>query len=358
MSRPIVAIINQKALKNNLSIVRQMVPTAQLWAVVKANAYGHGIKRVWKSLCQADGFALLSIHEALLLRDSGWQKPILLLEGFFHPSDITILAQYNLTTVVHSQWQIQALAQAKLLAPLNIYLKMNCGMNRLGFQPDDIHSVWRQLKEIKSIGTLTLMAHFANAEHKEGVIEPMKKIYQASKDLNCPISLANSAAILWHPQTHFNWVRPGIILYGASPKRDGNPGISSDSGFEPVMTLNSQIIAIQEIAFGSTVGYANSYRANCKQRIGIVACGYADGYPRHAPSGTPVKILEHMTKTIGTVSMDMMAIDLTMYPQAYIGSKVELWGDSVKINDVATASKTVGYELMCALSPRVPVQLK
>ncbi|VFP80078.1 alanine racemase [Candidatus Erwinia haradaeae] len=358
MSRPIVAIINQKALKNNLSIVRKMISTAQLWAVVKANAYGHGIKRIWKSLCQADGFALLSIHEALLLRDSGWQKPILLLEGFFHPNDIKILAQYNLTTVVHSQWQIKALAKAKLLAPLHIYLKMNCGMNRLGFQPDDIHSVWQQLKEIKSIGTLTLMAHFANAENAEGVIEPMQKIYQASKNLNCQMSLANSAAILLHPQTHLNWVRPGIILYGAFPKRDGNQSIMSNSGFEPVMTLNSKIIAIQEIASGSTVGYDNSYRANCKQRIGIVACGYADGYPRHAPSGTPVKILEHMTKTIGTVSMDMMAIDLTLCPQAYIGSKVELWGKNVKIDDVATASKTVGYELMCALSPRVPVQLE
>ncbi|VFP86635.1 Alanine racemase, catabolic [Candidatus Erwinia haradaeae] len=356
MSRPIAAIINQKALQNNLSIVRQMIGSARLWAVVKANAYGHGIKKTWQSLHQADGFALLSIDEALLLREGGWKKPILLLEGFFHPDDITILDQYNLTTIVHSPWQIQALERAKLRAPLDVYLKMNCGMNRLGFQPDDIYSTWQKLKAIENVGTLTLMTHFAEAGYKQGVTEPMKKISQASQGLNCQMSLANSAAILRHPQTHLDWVRPGIILYGASP--DGHQKMILGSGLEPVMTLASEIIAIQTIPLGSKIGYHNSYRANCEQRIGIIACGYADGYPRHAPSGTPVRVLEKITKTIGTVSMDMMAIDLTTCPQASIGSKVELWGKNVKIDDVATASKTVGYELMCALSPRVPVKLE
>ncbi|WP_336797830.1 catabolic alanine racemase DadX [Erwinia aphidicola] len=353
MSRPIVATINRAALRQNLAVARQAARNSCLWSVVKANAYGHGIERVWESLAETDGFALLDLEEAILLRDRGWRKPILLLEGFFHPSDIELLDRYRLTTSVHSNWQIKALAEAKLSAPLDIYLKMNSGMNRLGFQPEQVHNAWQKLRSLANVGEMTLMAHFAEAESADGIVEPMRRINQAAEGLDCARSLANSAATLWHPETHHNWVRPGIILYGASPS--GQWQDIAGSGLQPVMSLNTEIIGIQQLAAGAAVGYGARYRAAGEQRIGVVACGYADGYPRHAPTGTPIVVDGTLTRTVGAISMDMITVDLTPCPQAGIGSKVELWGNNVKIDDVAAASGTVGYELMCALARRVPV---
>lgn len=353
MSRPIVATINRAALRQNLAVARQAAPHSRLWSVVKANAYGHGIERVWKSLAETDGFALLDLEEAILLRDRGCRKPILLLEGFFHSSDIELLDRYRLTTSVHSNWQIKALAEAKLSAPLDIYLKMNSGMNRLGFQSEQFHNAWQKLRSLVNVGEMTLMAHFAEAESAEGIVEPMQRINQAAQGLDCARSLANSAATLWHPQTHHNWVRPGIILYGASPS--GQWQDIASSGLQPVMSLNTEIIGIQQLAAGAAVGYGARYRAAGEQRIGVVACGYADGYPRHAPTGTPILVDGTLTRTVGAISMDMITVDLTPCPQAGIGSKVELWGNNVKIDDVAAAFGTVGYELMCALARRVPV---
>ncbi|ANG93135.1 catabolic alanine racemase DadX [Enterobacteriaceae bacterium 155047] len=353
MSRPILAQLDLQALKANLQVVRRAAPGSRVWSVVKANAYGHGIDRIWSALSGTDGFALLNLEEAILLRDRGWKGPILLLEGFFHADELPLLDKYRLTTSVHSNWQIKALQNAKLHAPLDIYLKVNSGMNRLGFQPDRVHTVWQQLRAAQNVGEITLMAHFADAEKPEGIDEAMVRVEQAAEGLDGPRSLSNSAATLWHPEAHFDWVRPGIILYGASPS-----GLWQDvanSGLRPVMTLRSEIIAIQTLKAGSTVGYGSRYRASGEQRIGIVAGGYADGYPRIAPTGTPVWIDGVRTGTVGTVSMDMMAVDLTPCPQAGIGSPVELWGNEVKIDDVAAAAGTVGYELMCALAPRVPV---
>ncbi|MGG5838005.1 MULTISPECIES: catabolic alanine racemase DadX [Enterobacteriaceae] len=353
MSRPILAQLDLQALKANLQVVRRAAPGSRVWSVVKANAYGHGIDRIWSALSGTDGFALLNLEEAILLRDRGWKGPILLLEGFFHADELPLLDKYRLTTSVHSNWQIKALQNAKLHAPLDIYLKVNSGMNRLGFQPDRVHTVWQQLRAAQNVGEITLMAHFADAEKPDGIDEAMVRVEQAAEGLNGPRSLSNSAATLWHPEAHFDWVRPGIILYGASPS-----GLWQDvanSGLRPVMTLRSEIIAIQTLKAGSTVGYGSRYCASGEQRIGIVAGGYADGYPRIAPTGTPVWVDGVRTGTVGTVSMDMMAIDLTPCPQAGIGSPVELWGNEVKIDDVAAAAGTVGYELMCALAPRVPV---
>lgn len=353
MSRPIVATIDTAALRQNLAVARQAAGGSRLWSVVKANAYGHGIERVWQSLQETDGFALLNLEEAILLRERGWKKPVLLLEGFFHPEDLEILDRYRLTTSVHSNWQIQALAKAKLSAPLDIYLKMNSGMNRLGFQPDQVHKAWQKLRSLPGVGEITLMAHFAEAETAEGIAEPLQRIEQAAEGLDCPRSLANSAATLWHPQTHHDWVRPGIILYGASPS--GQWQDIAGNGLKPVMTLTSEIIGVQQLGVGARVGYGGMYRASEEQRIGVVACGYADGYPRISPTGTPVMVDGVMTRIVGRVSMDMITVDLTPCPQAGIGSAVELWGNHVKIDDVAAASGTVGYELMCALAPRVPV---
>ncbi|WP_437610648.1 catabolic alanine racemase DadX [Erwinia sp. V71] len=356
MSRPIVATIDTAALRQNLAIARQAAPHSRVWSVVKANAYGHGIDRVWQSLSDTDGFALLNLEEAILLRERGWKKPILLLEGFFHPDELQILDRYRLTTSVHSNWQIQALANASLSAPLDIYVKMNSGMNRLGFKPEQVHNAWHKLRELKNVADMTLMAHFAEAESAEGIEEPMKRIERAAEGLNCPRSLANSAATLWHRETHFDWVRPGIVLYGASPS--GSWQDIADCGLRPAMTLNSEIIAVQNLQGGDAVGYGARYRAAGEQRIGVVACGYADGYPRHAPTGTPVVVDGVRTTTVGAISMDMITVDLTPCPQAGIGSKVELWGNTVKIDDVASAAGTVGYELMCALAPRVPVEVR
>ena len=245
------------------------------------------------------------------------------------------------------------LANAKLNAPIDVYLKINSGMNRLGFAPDRVQTVWQQLRGLKNVGQLTLMVHFADAEQPEGIAGPMARIEQAAEGLDCPRSLANSAATLWHQEAHYDWVRPGIVLYGASPSGEWRD--VATSGLKPVMTLNSEIIGIQNLKAGDTVGYGSLYKASGEQRIGIVACGYADGYPRQAPTGTPVMVEGVRTQTVGRVSMDMLAVDLTPCPQAGIGSSVELWGDNIKIDDVAAPSGTVGYELMCALAPRVPV---
>ncbi|KAB8310756.1 alanine racemase [Erwinia endophytica] len=356
MSRPIVATIDTSALRHNLAIARQAAPHSRIWSVVKANAYGHGIDRVWQSLTDTDGFALLNLAEAILLREHGWEKPILLLEGFFHADELEILDRYRLTTSVHSNWQIQALAKAKLAAPLDVYLKINSGMNRLGFQPEQVNQAWHKLRSLDNVGEMTLMAHFAEGETTEGIAGPMKRIADAAQGLDCPRSLANSAATLWHRETHYDWVRPGIILYGASPS--GNWQDIARCGLQPAMTLNSAIIAVQGLKTGDGVGYGARYRATGEQRIGVVACGYADGYPRHAPTGTPVWVDGVKTQTVGAISMDMITVDLTPCPQAGIGSQVELWGNNVKIDEVASAAGTVGYELMCALAPRVPVQLR
>jgi len=353
MSRPVVAQLDLQALKDNLHIVRRAAPASRVWAVVKANAYGHGLDRIWSALSAADGFAMLNLEEAILLRERGWKGPILMLEGFFNSDELPLFDKYRLTTSVHSNWQVKALQNAKLHAPLDIYLKVNSGMNRLGFQPDRVHSVWQQLRALKNVGGMTLMAHFADAEKPEGIVEPMRHIEQAAEGLDCPRSLSNSAATLWHPEAHFDWVRPGIILYGASPS--GQWQDIANSGLKPVMTLRSEIIGVQTLKAGDTVGYGSRYCASGEQRIGIVAGGYADGYPRIAPSGTPVWVDGVRTGTVGTVSMDMLAIDLTPCPHAGIGTPVELWGNEVKVDDVAAAAGTIGYELLAALAPRVPV---
>jgi alanine racemase len=320
--------------------------------VVKANAYGHGVARVWSALSAADGFALLNLEEAILLREQGWKGPILLLEGFFHADELAVLDQYRLTTSVHSNWQIKALQQAKLRAPLDIYLKVNSGMNRLGFMPERVHTVWQQLRAISNVGEMTLMSHFAEAENPQGIVEPMRRIEQAAEGLDCPRSLANSAATLWHPEAHFDWVRPGIVLYGASPS--GQWQDIANTGLKPVMTLRSEIIAVQNLRPGEAIGYGGLYHhpgaADRHRRLRLCRRLSAGGAERHAGAGG--RRTHHHR---GRVSMDMLAVDLTPCPQAGIGAPVELWGKEIKIDDVAASSGTVGYELMCALAPRVPV---
>lgn len=352
MPRPISATVHLDALRHNLGVARRAAPAAHLWAVVKANAYGHGLRQMWQAFDQADGYALLNYEEAITLREAGWQGPILLLEGFFAAEDLALLDRYRLTTAVHSTWQVEALAQARLSAPLDVYLKLNSGMNRLGFAPDALPAAWQRLKALPQVGNLTLMSHFALADAPEGVSEQYAVIEQVGRDVPLPRCLANSAAILWHPQTHHAAVRPGIILYGTSPS-----GVAQDiaaTGLRPAMSLTSEIIGIQQLRAGDRVGYGARYTADGPQRMGVVACGYADGYPRHAPTGTPISVGGVMTRTLGRVSMDMLAVDLTPCPAAQIGSPVELWGEQVRVDEVAAAADTLGYELLTAVTARVP----
>lgn len=356
MSRPIQATVYQHAFKHNLDIVRQRAPASQVWSVVKANAYGHGLARCYSALDNTDGFALLNFEEAILLREAGVTKPILLLEGFFSAQDLSLIEHYQLTTAVHSHWQIKALADYTAKQPIPIYLKVNTGMNRLGFAPAEVAAVWQQLSSLSGVGKITAMSHFARAdEGVEFITEPMQQLEQAVAGLDCELCCANSAATLWHPSTHYQWVRPGIILYGASPS--GRYQDIESIGLRPAMTLTSEIIAVQNLSPGTGVGYGHRYRSTDNQRIGIIACGYADGYPRHAPTGTPVMVDGKLTHTVGTISMDMMMVDLSACPNAGIGTSVELWGGTLPVDDVATAAGTVGYELLTAVTQRVPFKL-
>lgn len=353
MSRPIVATMDLAALASNLTIVRRYAPQTRVWSVVKANGYGHGLNIIWQGLQKTDGFALLDLNEAVLLREKGWRDPILLLEGFFQPTDLEEIDRYRLTTAVHSDWQIDALRRIKPRAPLNIYLKLNSGMNRLGFSDRALVGAWQALRELNQVATLTLMTHFACAEMPEGVDSQMALVARAGDKLTGPRCLANSAATLWHPKTHGQWVRPGIILYGASPSGDWKD--IAARGLRPVMTLQSELIAVQAVPAGGGIGYGGRHRINETQRVGVVACGYADGYPRQALTGTPIWVDGVRTRTLGAVSMDMLMVDLQPCPEARIGAKVELWGNHVKIDEVAAAAGTLGYDLMSALAPRVRV---
>ncbi|MBB5607000.1 MULTISPECIES: alanine racemase [unclassified Janthinobacterium] len=356
MPRPIVATIHLDAMKHNLACARASALGAKVWAVVKADAYGHGLQRAIQGFAEADGLALVEFDYALRLRAWGWTKPILMLEGFFDAEDLLAMATHGLNGTVHSLEQIALLEAARLPATVDIHLKMNTGMNRLGFTPQAVGVAYARLRAIPWVGEITLMTHFANADDAAPAHLPLEEQMErfeagaASIPDPLPRSLSNSAGLLLH-QLASDWVRPGIMLYG------GTPGTTpaQDFGLLPTMTLRSRIIGIQDIVAGEVVGYGSRYEASGPVRVGVVACGYADGYPRHAPEGTPVLVDGVRTGLIGRVSMDMLIVDLTQVPGAQVGSTVTLWGEGMPIDEVALAAGTIGYELMCALAPRVPV---
>lgn len=352
MSRPIVATIHQNALRHNLQRVRQMAPESKVWAVVKANGYGHGLRIATEALSLADGFALLNIEDAIQLREEGCRKPILLLEGVFSPDDYMQCAVYQFTPVIHSALQLAWLADSFLPRQIPVYLKLNTGMNRLGFAPENVDSVLGHLRTLRHVKDITLMTHFANADVDRGADSALALFDVLTGESHLPRSLANSAAIFAVPQSHGDWVRPGIMLYGASPFADRS---AASLDLKPAMTLASEIIATQYLMPGDSVGYGSTFVADRPTRIGVVACGYADGYPRHAPTGTPVIVDGQRVPLLGRVSMDMLAVHLGSAPDAGIGSSVELWGKQLPIDEVASVAGTIAYELLCALAPRVPV---
>ncbi len=352
MSRPLQVRINLSALQNNLAVARQRAPNSRIMAVIKANGYGHGLLRVARALAGAEGFAVIDLNDAVVLRDAGFRQRVLLLNGFYSPEELPVITEYSLTPVIHQQQQVDRLGSAVLQVKLDVFLKLNSGMNRLGFKPGAFPSALSALKQNRLVSGITLMTHFACADDAQGLAGQFEQFNKITARETLPRSLANSAALLRYPETHGDWVRPGIMLYGSSPFAETS---AVQLGLRPAMTLESRIIATQDLQSGDKVGYTGLFTAEKTMRVGIVACGYADGYPRHAHTGTPVNVNGKITRTLGRIAMDMLCVDLSRIPDAAVGTPVTLWGEGNPIEDVAKAAGTVSYELFTKLNSRVPV---
>lgn len=351
--RPARALIDLQALRHNYRLAREL-SGAKALAVVKADAYGHGAVRCALALeTDADGFAVACIEEALELRAAGIKAPVLLLEGFFEASELALIAEHDLWCVVHSLWQLEAIEQTAVRKPLNIWLKLDSGMHRVGLHPKDYHEAYQRLLASGKVARIVLMTHFARADELDAsTTEQQVAVFQAARQgLAAECSLRNSPGVLGWPQVPSDWVRPGIMLYGATPFEVEQ---AAAARLQPVMTLQSRIISVRELPTGEPVGYGAKFTSPRPTRVGVVAMGYADGYPRHAPTGTPVVVAGKRTQLIGRVSMDMLCVDLTEVPEAGIGSPVELWGKQVLASDVAQQAGTIPYQIFCNLR-RVPL---
>jgi alanine racemase len=352
MPRPLIAITDIAAMQSNLSVAKAAMPDARVWAVVKADGYGHGLASAMQGFAQADGLSLIELDRALRLRELGWTKPVMMMEGMFSVADIVEMQAHALQPVIHNDTQLAMLASAPAGAPLDVHLKINTGMNRLGFAPEKVREVFASLQAMPAVRSISLLTHFANAENLNASLSAavqVARLRACTEGLQASISLSNSAALLLQGQIRCDWVRPGVMLYGASP----GGGTAASFGLKPAMTLKAELIAVQSLQAGDSVGYGSTFTAEQTMRIGIVSCGYADGYPRHAPTGTPVLVDGLRTRIVGRVSMDMLSVDLGPVPSSDVGSSVILWGEGLPIDEVAEAAGTIGYELMCAITPRV-----
>ena len=347
MTRPARVIINPQAARHNLACVRRLAPQARVLAVVKADGYGHGIVRMARIFTDADAFAVASIEEAVTLREAGVARPILLLEGPFEAAELAQVAELGLEVVIHTEDQLAMLEAAP--APAAVWLKLDSGMHRLGFDPPQFPAA---LARARALGSrLCFMTHFANT-HRRGDASVARQnacFARALAGVNGARSLANSGAILGYPATHADWVRPGLMLYGVSPFDDE---AGAALGLQPVMTLRSRLISVRRVRAGEAVGYGGAFVCPEDMPVGVVAYGYGDGYPRHAQTGTPVLVNGVRTQVIGHCSMDMMTVDLRPLPRAAVGAVVTLWGDGLPIEDVARASGTIPYELLCRVRMR------
>jgi alanine racemase len=361
MPRPIQAHVHTAALAHNLNRARTYAPNAKVWAVVKANAYGHRIEFAFAGLRGADGFAVLDLDEAQRLRTLGWRGPILLLEGCFEPRDLELCSRLNLWHTIHHEAQIDMLAAHPTQQPHHVYLKLNSGMNRLGIAAHAYRAAWSRLSGLTQVDEITLCTHFADADGPAGVATQRAVFEAVTHELPGERSLANSAAMLCFGHdsaVQADWVRPGIMVYGASP--DHPRHTAADWNLRAAMSLRSQVIAVQSLQVGDSVGYGHTFIAAHPMRIAVVACGYADGYPRVIAPQTPALVDGVRCSIIGRVSMDMVTVDITALPQARVGSEVTLWGQSssghtLSIDEIAHCAGTIAYELMCALASRVPV---
>jgi len=355
MARPIRARIDLGAIRANYRHAKAQAPSARALAVVKADAYGHGAVTVARALApEADAFAVACSEEALELRDAGITNPIVLLEGLFHPDELADLERADLTPVAHNHEQLEWLCQARPARPFDVWLKMDTGMHRLGLAPTEFAAAHARLAACPHVAGIVLMTHLARADEPGSAFTPAQLACFSTYAGHLPgaRSIANSAAILGWPDAHGDWLRPGIMLYGACPFGEEHP---SAAALRPTMKLESQLIGVRELAVGEAIGYGGRFVCEQPTRVGVVAAGYADGYPRHARDGTPVAVNGRPSRVIGRVSMDMLTVDLSDQPDAGPGNPVQLWGDLVPANAVAAASDTIAYQLFTGLSRRVPL---
>lgn len=353
MARAATATINLNAIRYNYRLAKAAAPQQRALAIIKADAYGHGAVRVAQALAdEADGFGVACIEEAIELRDAGIDLPILLLEGFFSADELTYISEKELWCAIHSVEQIDILATAELQKPITAWLKMDSGMHRLGVKPEQYAAAFTQLSELAQVENVVLMSHFSSADEPAlaATHEQIQRFDAATVGLDAAVSLANSAATLEYDDARRDWQRPGIMLYGASPFAQAQ---TLADQLKSAMTLSSEVIAVRELEIGEPVGYSQTWRCQRPSRIGTVAIGYADGYPRHAKSGTPVLVDGHQTQIVGRVSMDMLAVDLTDIPSAGIGSYVELWGENLPATEIAKCSDTIPYTLFTGITRRV-----
>lgn len=350
------ATLDLTALRHNLARVRAAAPGCRVAAAIKANAYGHGALRTARALATADAFAVARCEEAVALRQAGIDRPIVLLEGFLEPEEIELCRRHALQAALHHESQLRMLELAPPGPPLALWLKIDSGMHRLGFAPEQAPVVMKRLAACPNAAPQPRwISHLARADEREhpATLQQLATFVAAAEPWSGERSLANSAGILGWPATHFDWVRPGIMLYGCTPF---TTGIGADEGLQPVMTLASRLIAIQHYPAGEAVGYGGSWRCPRPSRIGVAAIGYGDGYPRHAPSGTPVLVNGQRAALAGRVSMDLLTIDVTDLPQAQVGDPVILWGPDLPAEEIARQAGTIPYELFCQITPRVAVR--
>ncbi|OEF30134.1 alanine racemase [Vibrio rumoiensis] len=353
MARPTKATMNLSAFSHNYRLAKSLSPQSKAIAVVKADAYGHGVIEMAKSLAnEADAFGVACIEEALELRESGIVQPILLLEGFFSEDELPLINQHDFWCAVHSDAQIEALARQPKSDQYNVWLKFDSGMHRLGFSENEYQQAYDKLNALPQVKNIVLMTHFACADELSSTMnqQQFSLCMKTFAHINAPVSMANSAATLHDDKYRLDYLRPGIMLYGASPFPDAH--FNGDK-LKPVMTLSSEVIAIRQVAAGESIGYGQRFVCDKSMTIGTVAIGYADGYPRHAKDGTPMMVDGHRTKLVGRVSMDMLMVDLTNIPNAKVGSSVELWGDHILAAEVAYYSDTIPYTLFTGITRRV-----
>lgn len=352
MTPAVEAHIDLAALRHNFHRVRQAAPGRRIMAIIKANAYGHGIVRVAKSLHEVDAFAVARLEEALQLRQAGVTPPIVLLEGFLEESELPEIVANHLQIVIHHEYQVQILEQTRLASPLIAWLKIDTGMHRLGVRIEQAAALWQRLKRCGAVSELRLMTHLASADDRssEQTAQQLDAFRKVIGGMAGVVSIANSAGILGWPSSHGDWVRPGIMLYGVSPFMAGQ---GQEENLQPVMTLRSHLIAVGRARKGEAVGYGASWVCPEDMSVGIVACGYGDGYPRHAVPGTPVLVNGERTPLIGRVSMDMICVDLRRQPHAAVGDPVVLWGAGLPVEEIALHASTIPYELLCGVTGRV-----
>jgi len=354
MSRPLRALINTQSLQHNFQRVKSLAPNSRIMAVVKADAYGHGLIPVATALRETDAFAVASINEAILLHDAlRGSAPICLLEGLFKPDELKEATARKFQIVVHSEKQLANLEAAKVESTIGVWLKIDTGMNRLGILPQEFSSSMRRLQKLDGVHLLGVMSHLACADDPENnmTTEQQQRFEAAVADAGLERSLANSSGIVHWPKTHYEWVRPGIMLYGSSPMS----GEGADQlDLKPVMSLTSEIVAIRKVKKGDSVGYGCSWRTDRDTEIGVVACGYGDGYPRHAVPGTPVLVKQQRLPLVGRVSMDMITVDLGPTSGITVGDEVTLFGQGLSIDEVAASAGTISYEILCHITARVP----